>query len=173
MDMVEATKTCFRKYFDFTGRARRSEYWWFYLFATVGGIILGLADMAIFGIPFGGPVTTESSSLWSIIFSSPLADIFSVLTLIPIISAGARRLHDTGRSGFYQLIPIIPLVLLGVAFGASTSGADMPGFLLPVLGIVSLIVLILFIVWLATDGHKEENRFGPSPKYGHEATVFD
>ena len=86
----EAVGTCFRKYFDFTGRARGSEYWYFFLFCVVIFIVATILDINLFGIPMEdyGPV-------YSISFLG---------LLIPSISAATRRLHDTGRSGWWQLL---------------------------------------------------------------------
>ena len=86
----EAVGTCFRKYFDFTGRARGSEYWYFCLFAFLVGIAATILDINLLGYGW------ESNG--------PLYLISSVVFLIPSISAAARRLHDTGRSGWWQLL---------------------------------------------------------------------
>jgi len=85
----EAVGTCFRKYFDFTGRARGSEYWYFFLFAFLVGIAAIILDINLFGYGW------ESNG--------PLYLISSVVFFIPSISAAARRLHDTNKSGWRQL----------------------------------------------------------------------
>jgi uncharacterized membrane protein YhaH (DUF805 family) len=85
MDFGTAIKTCFRKYADFTGRALRSEYWWFFLFVYLAQIALRV--------------------LWL-----PLAVVFAIGVLLPHIAVGARRLHDTDRSGWWLLIGLIPVV---------------------------------------------------------------
>ena len=85
----EAVGTCFRKYFDFTGRARGSEYWYFFLFAFLVGITAMILDINLFGYGW------ESNG--------PLYLISSVVFFIPSISAAARRLHDTNKSGWRQL----------------------------------------------------------------------
>ena len=86
----EAVGTCFRKYFDFTGRARGSEYWYFFLFCVVIFIVATILDINLFGIPMEdyGPV-----------YSISFLGLF-----IPSISAATRRLHDTGKSGWWQLL---------------------------------------------------------------------
>ena len=63
MDFMEAVKTCLSKYFDFKGRARRSEYWWFYLFTIIGSIITGIIDTIIFGV--------ESAVNGCLLYTSP------------------------------------------------------------------------------------------------------
>jgi uncharacterized membrane protein YhaH (DUF805 family) len=85
MTFTDAIRTCFTKYADFNGCASRSEFWWWALFSIVGSIVLGM-------------------------FSSVLPWVFSLITLVPSIAVAARRLHDTDRSGWLQLIGLIPLV---------------------------------------------------------------
>ncbi|WP_334189909.1 DUF805 domain-containing protein [Noviherbaspirillum sp.] len=85
MTFVESIKACFANYANFNGRATRSEYWWFALFIVLAG----------FGISM---------------ISDMLATVFYVATLVPSIAAAARRLHDTDRSGWLQLIGLIPIL---------------------------------------------------------------
>jgi uncharacterized membrane protein YhaH (DUF805 family) len=85
MNFTDAVKTCFSKYADFTGRASRPEYWWFFLFIVVGSILL--------------------SFIWT-----PLSWVFYLGVIVPSLAAAARRLHDTDRSGWFQLIGFIPLI---------------------------------------------------------------
>jgi uncharacterized membrane protein YhaH (DUF805 family) len=85
MTFGESIKTCFSKYADFSGRASRSEYWWFVLFVFL------------------------ASSVCSIL-SQPLAGIFGLATLLPWVAAATRRLHDTGRTGWWQLIALVPII---------------------------------------------------------------
>ena len=88
LSFTEAVGTCFRKYFDFTGRARGSEYWYFLLFAVVVSIATTILDIILLGYDDNGPIYLISS----------------VVLFIPQISAATRRLHDTGRSGWWQLL---------------------------------------------------------------------
>ena len=86
----EAVGTCFRKYFDFSGRARGSEYWYFFLFSFILGIVVTILDINLFG------------NNWE--DYGPLYMITSIALFIPSISAAARRLHDSGKSGWWQLL---------------------------------------------------------------------
>lgn len=84
MDFMTAVKTCFSKYADFNGRATRSEYWYFFLFQFICGIVLGW-------IPIVG---------W----------LVSLALLVPQLAVAWRRLHDMGKSGANYLFNLIPLV---------------------------------------------------------------
>jgi uncharacterized membrane protein YhaH (DUF805 family) len=90
-----AIATCFRKYVDFTGRARRSEFWFFYLFYTLVVIVLLIIDITIFGV--------ESGML-------PFRWLASLVFFLPWLAVAVRRLHDRDRSGWMLLIYLIPLV---------------------------------------------------------------
>ena len=106
MTFLKSVETCFYKYIEFNGRASRSEFWWFYLFVIICWIIGFVLGPIIEGIIILG-------------------------LLIPYIAVQARRLHDIGKSGWLQLISLIPLI-----------GA------------------IILIVWSATEGTKKKNKYG-------------
>ena len=98
MTFVESIQTCFKKYADFTGCASRSEFWWFFLFLVVASIVLSQ-------------------------ISTVLSGVFSLATLVPSLAAGARRLHDTDRTGWLQLLMFIPFIgwIILVVFEAQES----------------------------------------------------
>jgi uncharacterized membrane protein YhaH (DUF805 family) len=110
MSFGDAISTCFNKYAEFVGRARRSEYWWFFLFVL-------LVDVVVSRLSF------------------TLSMVASLALLVPNLAVGVRRLHDTGKSGWYLLVGLIPIV----------------GW-------------IIVIVWLATEGDPNPNEYGESPK---------
>ena len=85
MTFTESIQTCLSKYVNFEGRASRPEYWWFALFIVIVGV----------GLSF----VSETVSM-----------LFYLATLLPSIAAATRRLHDTDRSGWWQLIGIVPIV---------------------------------------------------------------
>lgn len=90
-----------KKYAVFTGRARRSEYWYFALFVFIINIVLSAVDYLIMGAGESG--------------IAPLSGIFGLAILLPTIGVGVRRLHDMGKVGWWMLISFIPfggLVLL-------------------------------------------------------------
>jgi len=83
MTFFEAVRACLAKYANFNGRATRTEYWWFLL-----AVVLG------------------SAAAWTI--SPKVYSLFALATLLPMLAAGARRLHDTNRSGWWQLLALAP-----------------------------------------------------------------
>lgn len=85
MTFGESIQTCFSKYADFTGRASRSEYWWWFLFALLATMATG-------------------------IISDKLSALFSLALLLPGLAVGARRLHDIDKSGWLQLLYLIPFI---------------------------------------------------------------
>ena len=90
MNFQTSIKTCFNKYAVFSGRASRSEYWFFALFSLLGGIIATIFDTMILGY------STE--------VNGPINLIFSVAIILPSISVATRRLHDLNKSGWWQLL---------------------------------------------------------------------
>ncbi len=112
MKFSESVSTCIKKYFVFEGRASRSEYWWFQLIVSPSYLISEIVESEISYFFLG----------------------ITLFTLIPAISAGVRRLHDTNKSGFFILISFIPFI-------------------------GGLVLLFFFI----TEGTKGKNRFGPDP----------
>ena len=87
-----------KNYVGFSGRSRRSEYWYFTLFYLVIAIVLSVLD----GILFGGSVDGKGTPV--------LSGLFMLAMLLPFIAVGIRRLHDTDRSGWWLLIGMIPIL---------------------------------------------------------------
>ena len=123
MPFQDAVRICLqRKYVDFSGRARRSEYWFFFLFTVLAGIVGGILD-GIFRLR-GGPYGS----------TGPIQGLIQLALLLPSLAVGARRLHDTGRSGWWLLIGLIP--------------------------VVGWIILLVFFV----QESQQDNQYGPNPK---------
>lgn len=93
---ADVIKTVLNRYVQFSGRARRSEYWYWILFILLVSIALSVVDGVIFG--FG-------DSDFSI-----FGPLFSLATFLPSLAVGFRRMHDTGRSAWWLLIGFIPLI---------------------------------------------------------------
>lgn len=96
MKFGESIGTCFSRYATFDGRASKSEFWWFILFTVIVGAAFGA-------------------------FSEPLAAVFQLGVLLPSLAVGARRLHDTNRSGWLQFLWLLPVVgwIILIVFFAS------------------------------------------------------
>ena len=92
MNFIESIQTCYKKFFDFSGRASKSEYWWFQLFQIIIYVL-------------------------SFLFQGDLALLFSIAVianLIPIYAAAVRRIHDSNKSGWFVLLSFIPIIGLYV-----------------------------------------------------------
>lgn len=105
-----------KNYFTFTGRARRKAYWMFVLFNIIAAIVASIIDNVL---GTGGVI----------------GGLYSLAVLIPGIALGVRRLHDIGKSGWWLLIALVPLI----------------GF-------------IVLIVFACTDSQPGDNQYGPNPK---------
>lgn len=170
MGFADAVKTCLRKYADFKGRARRSEYWWFFLFVILVTFLAGILDAALFGVD---PQTGEASGVLGLIVSLAL--------FLPLLAAGWRRLQDSGRPGWYILIPMIYSLAISLLIPADILMASMIGGMIgagdslrgvaAVLGLtgiliaflIQLILLIVMIWWLTRPSDPGPNAYGPPP----------
>ena len=102
---VDAVKRGFKKYATFTGRASRSEYWWWALFTFTGYLVLGLLAFAL------GTATSRDGGRTPGLLALPLIILFAVFLfgiLIPTLAVTVRRLHDAGYSGLVALLLLIP-----------------------------------------------------------------
>jgi len=136
-----------KRFAEFTGRSRRKEYWIFVLLVLVVAAVLYFVEGALNMRGWVGPY-------------GPLLVLFELAILVPSIAVGIRRLHDTNRSGWWLLIGYGPALV-------ST--------LLPLLGIVNLNLMmilslvalagfVVLIVFMALEGTKGPNQYGPDPK---------
>jgi len=105
-----------KNYAGFSGRARRTEYWMFFLINFIIVVVLDVIGLALK-------------------LGTYLGIIYSLAVLLPALAVAVRRLHDTGRSGWWVLISFVPLV-----------------------------GTIILIVFLATEGQPGDNQYGPNPK---------
>ena len=136
MSFTEAIKTGLQKYADFSGRASRSEYWWFFLFTIIARVLAGLIP----GVGF----------------------IVGLALLLPTLAATARRLHDTNRTGWWILMPVgiaIVGIIVGIilAVNVSLTWGVVIGLLTPILAFLSL------LPFLIQPGDSIPNRYGPDP----------
>jgi uncharacterized membrane protein YhaH (DUF805 family) len=96
-----------KQYVDFSGRARRTEYWMFTLFSVLISIALGVVDALAFG---SGSFAALSGGVTASVNLGVLGTIYFLAVLLPTLAVTVRRLHDTDRSGWWILISLVPLV---------------------------------------------------------------
>ena len=169
MSPLRAITTCFARYVQFSGRAPLSEYWWFTLFILVGALITGAMDRAWFGT---GDMMTISYR------TGILQPAFQLAVLLPSLAVTWRRMHDTGRPGWFILVPAVVLAALAavMVFGMmgflnmqnSYSMMRGNGGLVAVgLSLLSLlavtIALGVCVFWLTRPSQPTTNKYGPPP----------
>jgi len=144
MTFGEAFGTCMRKYADFSGRARRSEYWWFYLALQLIMLPFGVAFFIAYVMLFvnlgthtnyDGSASLSGADFAPLIVTFALMMVVSLAFLVPSYAATVRRLHDMGQSGMWVLLGFVGL------------------------GIVATIMCIM-------DTQPGTNQWGPDPKAG-------
>ena len=135
MSFGQAISTCFKKYATFSGRAKRSEFWWFFLFIYVVGIILVVID-GLIGFQIGAQEVTIGGTATKFPGIGVLGLIWSLATLLPGIGVMVRRVHDSGKSGWLVLLGYVLMLACGI-------------------GIILLLVLALL---KSTPG---DNKYGP------------
>ena len=138
LNLPEAVKICFKKYFDFKGRASRSEYWYFVLFVVIG-----------YAIGFGLIFIAEQL-FW-------LLAIFIIAIIIPWISVGVRRLHDINKSGWFIALPL-PAGVIEVIFSLNRQTT-----LEIIFAIIGFCCSIYLLILYCSAGDNKQNRFGKNP----------
>ena len=165
MTPVDWAKRPLEKYADFSGRAPRAEYWWFVLAIIVAYIVISIVE-SIIGI----------NRMVAGVYG-PITVLLMLGTLVPSIAVGVRRLHDTNRSGWWILLPIVPYILGMALGGAAMVGAASAGSAMGLgagMGIASVFLLIgvacaiALLVFYCLPGTVGDNRYGPDP-YGGSA----
>ena len=136
MNFIQSISTCMRKYVTFSGRATRSEFWWFYLFTVLVNLVATSQASSFVPTLLDGQDMTENESSYFLnnFFFIYLSTITSLILLLPSLAVAVRRLHDVGRSGLWILIAFT------------------------VIGIIPLLILYV------KDTKDEENIYGPNPK---------
>tara|TARA_B100000287_G_scaffold179261_1_gene169281 strand:+ start:533 stop:1054 length:522 start_codon:yes stop_codon:yes gene_type:complete len=163
-------------YFNFSGRARRKEFWMFYLFAIIIYIIAMILDIAL-GIDYSFYNGYYEQSLGY----GPIYTIVALFHFIPMYSITVRRLHDSDRTGWWFFAPVLAMLsailifvmMAGMSFNA---GSEVPMYIGGIIAIIVYLgavgVLIASFVFMFFDGTKGDNRFGPSNKYNAEGELI-
>jgi uncharacterized membrane protein YhaH (DUF805 family) len=163
-----------KRYAEFSGRSRRMEYWMFFLFQFLVGIVVQTVMMTVGGVAAmsgrPGSLLAMGGAIGIVLI---LYLVFALAMLIPNIAVAVRRLHDTERTGWWLLAPIVPYVLMIVFFGMAAAGRSATAAMLS--GLCVLVALglgITLLVFMFLDGTKGPNKYGPDPKGRVDAAVF-
>lgn len=108
MNFVQSVKSVYGNFVNFSGRACRSEYWWFVLFNIIVSVVVGIIEVSL-GLG-SGVVSSGGGGVSASFAGGPLSIIWMLINIIPGIAVGVRRMHDTDRSGWWLLIALIPIV---------------------------------------------------------------
>ena len=173
----ESIGECLSKYATFTGRSRRSEYWWFGLLALV------LTNVSYVCTHVVNTFFTSETAMGLGIFFQILLLPISLFAVIPSFAVQTRRLHDVGRSGWWIVcgfaVGIFYLIAKSVVLGFNALDSDnevqnlidafhvstVGGTVMLLLALVGLGLSIALLVFSLQDSHRGENKYGPSPKY--------
>ena len=163
MTPIDWAKRPVQNYAQFSGRAPRAEYWWFFLAVIIAYVVASIIDslLGMKGMVMG--------------VYGPIATLLMLGTLVPSLAVGVRRLHDTNRTGWWILAPLVPYCLAFVLGGAAMMGGTAAGsgagmgagmgiaaiFLF--LGAACALALLVFYCLPGTVG---DNRYGPDPYAG-------
>ena len=176
INMLDAVKLFFKNYFNFKGRASRSEYWWFILaFAIVYIVISTIESVFIFATIFDDiyndpySYSYSASDAFKDTFLMP-SFLFYLAMMIGLLSLVSRRLQDRGHTGWWQLANIIPGILFFIPYLAIldsiiTGDSFNPGAAIAatIFGIISFGTGVTLIVFLCLPPKEDENKWGRNP----------
>jgi uncharacterized membrane protein YhaH (DUF805 family) len=155
-----------KRYAEFSGRSRRKEYWMYTLFYFIVAIVLSYVDSLV-GLGGGSSLQAASGAnagLGAVTHMGVLGGIFALANLIPYLAVSIRRLHDTGRAGWWVLLGfgpyLIALALMVVGMLTGQFGLLAAGGLLMFAAFIGGIVLLVFMCLPGTSG---TNQYGPDP----------
>ena len=149
MGFGSAISICFRKYADFTGRARRSEYWYFVLFTVLALFLAILMDAILLPLASAGPI-------WAVIVCS---------LLLPNLAVQTRRLHDIGRSGDSLVGYVLSVLAATAATLVATALAPQAAFFVTLFVDLATMGYALWLLALsAMRGSDGPNPYGPDPR---------
>ncbi len=159
MTITEAVRSGFRNATRFSGRTRRPDYWWFFLFVFAGAAVIGAFELALRGAQ-GGIVLR----------------LFQLVTLLPLLALGYRRIQDTGRPGWWSLaassVVIVTALIAGSVSQRVAGGAlpAAPGGLAGQPAVITLALVLqigaglVIIWWMSRPSQRGANAYGPEPR---------
>lgn len=160
-----------RRYAEFSGRSRRMEYWMFQLFLFLVYIALMVLMMVVGGgaLMMGGATDPNAAMAagGAVMIIMAIYGLFALVMIIPSLAVSVRRLHDTNRSGWWILAPILGYVIMAVGGLMAAASPDNPGLggVLAMIGLVAVIGLgLTVLVFMFLEGTRGPNNYGPDPK---------
>lgn len=167
MTFADSVRTClFEKYATFSGRASRSEYWWFFLAAMIVGFAMMGIGYLLVGMAAIDPNVGEGTFLIFPISGNTAWDVVNgavtLAILIPSIAVGYRRMQDRNVHGMWYVLLMIP-VYLGSMFPLSAQIA---------LGVVTIIASLFVLVMFVMRGTVGPNKYGPDPLGAGDEEIF-
>ena len=155
MTCVQAIASCFRQYATGSGRASRSEYWYWMLFTLLGSLVTTIIDVSVFQTNIADHHAAQ-----------PVHTVFELITFLPSVAVGLRRLHDTNRSGWWILISLTIIGIIPMISWACQKGTEGPNqfddvsprkskgaiktFLMVILGVLAILVAISIGIGIVT-----------------------
>ena len=151
MSFFDAVASAFKRYFDFSGRSSRSEFWWFFLFCCLL-YMLAFSLSANELSPFDEAALSNPEAFLAKSLTSWFGIAF-IVTLIPSISISVRRFHDINMSGWwYVALQIVPSVLGQYIF---------------IFSFISVIALFAYLYFMCSEGGGD-NQYGTNPLHNKE-----
>jgi len=163
MTAGQAIKNCMKKYATFAGRAARPEYWWFFVFCAVLALVLLVMDAALFNTVSKSSQASAQENPTENVLYIPFTAAFLLAVALPLISAGWRRMHDTGRSGVHLLYPFIVGFGLYSFISYAGQGGDFAEIAVGLIVLVLAISPMIVFWWLSRPSQTSDNIYGPNP----------
>ena len=136
MNFISAIKSALTQYYQFSGRASRSEFWWFFLFTIIFELLIAFT--------LGG--------VYSIVASGAL--------ILPNFAIIVRRLHDSNKTGYWLMAPILPMIVIS---GLMSLFSASPSFIAQYVSILKVVVIIYYVYLYSIKGDEYHNKYGPNP----------
>ena len=163
VNMIDAVKLYFKNYINFSGRASRSEYWWFVLAYFIVAFVLGIIEGVVVGvITYNDPYRALAIlGYWYLMPSNILA----LASLIGWLSLTARRLQDRGNSGWWQLANYTPIIIMYIFLIPLILNPENIGLIIGagLFGLIAIGTGITLIVFLCLPPIEDENKWGRNP----------
>lgn len=156
---------CLKHYADFSGRARRSEFWFYTLFNSIISLVLAIGFFGkVVALAYQESINpNDTMAVMLALFTNPFLIIlmlYSLAVFIPTLAVSVRRLHDIGRSGFWMLGYYVVSWIISIIMQIFTNNPIVVAILLfPMFAIA-----IWFLVWMFTDSQYGPNKYGDNPK---------